>query len=623
MTGNKGPLRSHEDSTSREYIYHSSGQRVDTDIIVTEALRKQYPDLDLIVSPQGRLNLIAYASAGFATAVPLDDDANDKIYGSSLKWRSYLPPPRRLDHGAGAIVEQVFFGKFLYKWNDTEFLMYIANGRDGVASYPDITNHYILTRETHKVDQLIKEATLWGTQLHNEVWVFDQGWWQKSAELYNSVKKSNWDDVILEEGMKKAIIADVDNFFDGKATYDKLKVPWKRGIIYYGPPGNGKTISIKAMMHALYERGAKDNNLTVPTLYVRTLASFAGPEYSLHAIFQKAREEAPCYLVFEDLDSIVSDYVRSYFLNEVDGLKSNDGILMVGSTNHLDRLDPGISKRPSRFDRKYYFPNPDFEQRVAYAQFWQGKLKDNEEVKFPDELCPAIAKITDKFSFAYMQEAFIASLLAIARRQDNPEARRWAGPEAQEEEEERVHLLGGNDTDADLDDLVLWQEIQKQVKLLKEEMDKKKVEEPPQPPPHLHQPATQPGYQPVKSKAQRKSVRKVDWWLGQDLHDAVEAMEGKPYASSGLPPMPASVPFAPQHPPAPPLHEDPTRGKEALLRMYNDLMPSLQRAVFDEYQRGAWGMEASQHEDWGAHLRERAPDSEKIEAMERALGGRA
>lgn len=60
-------------------------------------------------------------------------------------------------------------------------------------------------------------------------------------------------------------------------------------------------------------------------------------------IFQQARRYAPCYLVFEDLDTIVSEDVRSYFLNEVDGLKSNDGIFMIGSTNHLDRLDPGIS----------------------------------------------------------------------------------------------------------------------------------------------------------------------------------------------------------------------------------------------------------------------------------------
>ncbi len=70
---------------------------------------------------------------------------------------------------------------------------------------------------------------------------------------------------------------------------------------------------------------------------------FAGPEYSIQLIFRKARQYAPCYLVFEDLDSIVSDGVRSYFLNEVDGLQSNDGIFMIGSTNHLDRLDPGIA----------------------------------------------------------------------------------------------------------------------------------------------------------------------------------------------------------------------------------------------------------------------------------------
>lgn len=77
-----------------------------------------------------------------------------------------------------------------------------------------------------------------------------------------------------------------------------------------------------------------------------------GPEYSIKQIFSQARRYAPCYLVFEDLDSIVSDNVRSYFLNEVDGLKSNDGVFMVGSTNHLDRLDPGIAVRQFLWEPK-------------------------------------------------------------------------------------------------------------------------------------------------------------------------------------------------------------------------------------------------------------------------------
>jgi len=201
-------------------------------------------------------------------------------------------------------------------------------------------------------------------------------------------------------------------------------------------------------MHALYER--KD---PVPTLYVRSLSSFAGPEYSIDQIFSLARRTAPCYLVFEDLDSIVRDSVRSYFLNEVDGIKRNDGILMLGSTNHLDRLDPGISKRPSRFDRKYLFPNPNESQRVAYAHYWQKKLESNKDVEFPDALCKAIASITDGFSFAYIQEAMVASLLAIAARGGS--------------DHEKNDSSGGDDQ---LDKLILWREIKKQVKILRNEM---------------------------------------------------------------------------------------------------------------------------------------------------------
>lgn len=123
-------------------------------------------------------------------------------------------------------------------------------------------------------------------------------------------------------------------------------------------------------------------------------------------------------------------------------------ILLTVSSSHLDRLDPGISKRPSRFDRKYLFPNPNHEQRVMYAQFWQRKLKDNKEIEFPDKLCEAVSSITDGFSFAYMQEAFVASLLALATNN--------------KEEERR---------DTDLDKLPLWQQLKKQIKILRDELN--------------------------------------------------------------------------------------------------------------------------------------------------------
>lgn len=162
-------------------------------------------------------------------------------------------------------------------------------------------------------------------------------------------------------------------------------------------------------MNSLYSRPEP-----IPTLYVKSLAGCHGPHYSIRKIFVKARETAPCLLVFEDLDSLISDKVKSFFLNEVDGLENNDGIMMIGSTNYLERLDAGITKRPSRFDRKYHFTLPAREERVKYAEFWRGKLVKNKAgLDFPEELCDAVADITEGFSFAYLKELFVTSLLLV------------------------------------------------------------------------------------------------------------------------------------------------------------------------------------------------------------------
>ena len=464
--------------TSRQFFDHSSANRVNTDAVIVQAIRAEYPELHLTVVPQYNNDILAYASAGHAGLAPIDNEKD------RLSWRLFLPPARRLDGGRGFVGDSVSFGKYLLDWQGKEYIVYLVNGRDGLSAYPWVVNQYVLSPSVEASNKLLFEAGVWNNELHNEVWVFDGGWWQKSAELYESVQKASWDDVILEKSMKNSIIKDVENFFESRDTYERLKVPWKRGVIYYGPPGNGKTISIKAMMHALYKRKEQ-----VPTLYVKTLASFMGPEYSINEIFRLARRTAPCYLVFEDLDSVVTDEVRSYFLNAVDGIQKNDGILMVGSTNHLDRLDPGIAKRPSRFDRKYRFPNPNMDERTAYMKYWQGKLSDNEDVEFPDKLCPAVAKITNGFSFAYLQEAMIASLLAIARDQDTfgertclecmePHGIPENGSTCDRDSTRPFKGLFDwvwtvrqiDEEDSSLDDYVLWREIKKQVRILREEM---------------------------------------------------------------------------------------------------------------------------------------------------------
>ncbi|KIX06380.1 uncharacterized protein Z518_04356 [Rhinocladiella mackenziei CBS 650.93] len=398
-------------SVAEAFFRNASAPRVDTDAVILNIIQNKHPGVPVTTVPEGNCNLKAYAAAGYAsieTAEP-QHQSGSNVYPDTLKWTLYIPPQKRLDGGNGIVADEVFFESYIYKWQNMAFLVYFVDGRDGAFLGSQIRNQYILGNKA-AVRTLVATAGRYQSILHDEIWVFNQGFWRKDPLLYRSIMKSHWEDVILDQEMKDDLIETAQRFFDSRDQYDRLRVPWKRGIIFHGPPGNGKTISIKATMHMLYNRTPP-----IPTLYVQTLVSFVPPEFSIETIFTKARQEAPCYLVFEDLDSLVTDQTRSFFLNAVDGLSENEGILMVGSTNHLERLDPGIAKRPSRFDRKYLFPNPNFDQRVKYCQYWQRKLKDNKGIEFPNEICEAAAKITDQFSFAYIQEAFVSALLTIAR----------------------------------------------------------------------------------------------------------------------------------------------------------------------------------------------------------------
>ena len=244
---------------SREYFNHSSAKRINTDAFVVDKIRAEYPELHLTVVPQYNCNIAAWAASGRAGLAPIDNEKD------RLRWRNYIPPATRLGGPQGVLSDYVSFGKFLLDWQGKSYILYIVDGRDGTVM--ELTNQYILSPSVESTNKLLVEAGIWNNELHDEIWVFDQGFWSKSIDLYDSIRDASWDDVILEKSIKDAIINDVQNFFDSRNTFEKLRVPWKRGIIYHGPPGNGKTISIKAMMSTLYKRKEP-----IPT--ASTLSSF-------------------------------------------------------------------------------------------------------------------------------------------------------------------------------------------------------------------------------------------------------------------------------------------------------------------------------------------------------------
>lgn len=411
---------------------HVSNTREDTELSVAELLRDSHPQHHVTRTSTSKVDLVGFAEAGHATATPRRESGFDAS-------RVYKAPSSRLDREPGKLEDNVRFGSWEYKWEGRDFIIYTIEYRDvymrnfkhTFALAPRTGDDLVNSHGPHPdTDALLMIAGAWTKELHEEIYVYDDTRWNKSKELWKSVASSTWDDIVLDPAMKSTLVSDVESFFDNEELYHQLSVPWKRGVIFHGVPGNGKTLSVKALINSLSKRKEP-----VPSLYVKSFdgAPCVNPKYSINEIFKHARAMAPCLLVFEDIDSLVEERTRSYFLNEVDGIDSNEGILMIGSTNHLDRLDPAIAKRPSRFDRKYHFKVPGEAERVAYGEYWAAKLRGSGIVEFPDELCPLIAKMTEGFSFAYMKELFVSSLLAIAR-----------GASADEVDEEAKSDSGGS-----------------------------------------------------------------------------------------------------------------------------------------------------------------------------------
>ncbi len=239
-------------------------------------------------------------------------------------------------------------------------------------------------------------------EVRDEVLVFANGCWQRSPALRESIRDATFESLVLAEGAKEALVGDFRSFLGAREEYERFGVPWKRGALFVGPPGNGKTHAVKALINAL----------DLPCLYVQSFGAHHGanPQACVAAVFDRARRITPCALVLEDLDSLLTPATRSFLLNELDGFASNTGIVTIATTNHPERLDVAIVERPSRFDRKYHFALPDAALRESYLRWWRGRLAA--EVSLEDDLLREVAEATHGFSFAYAKELVFSSLVA-------------------------------------------------------------------------------------------------------------------------------------------------------------------------------------------------------------------
>ena len=261
-------------------------------------------------------------------------------------------------------------------------------------------HHWIIADEKQIAEDFFTAVCEWSCEVRGEILVYHDAYFRKDKKLFESIKSATFDNLILPEALKQQIQNDFQQFFDSREVYERYNIPWKRGAIFIGPPGNGKTHTLKALI----------NQLGKPCLYIRSFkAEHSTEEENMGEVFKRARMTTPCVIVLEDLDSMIDDNNRAFFLNELDGFHSNTGMVVLSTTNHPEKLDSSILDRPSRFDRKYYFQLPAETERLAYISKWNHDLQP--ELRVSARAATEVARETEGFSFAYLKELFISSMV--------------------------------------------------------------------------------------------------------------------------------------------------------------------------------------------------------------------
>ncbi|CAD2107339.1 AAA family ATPase, putative [Plasmodium vinckei] len=187
-------------------------------------------------------------------------------------------------------------------------------------------------------------------------------------ELYIDIPKTRIKDIggykIVKQCIKECLI--YPKVY--KKLYEKYNIQTPKGILLYGPPGCSKTLFAKAIASEINMNFISVKGPEIFSKYV------GESEKTIRDIFKKARENSPCVIFFDEIDSIasnrnlnqnfVSNRVLCQLLNEIDGISIRADVIILGATNRPDLIDPA-ALRPGRFDRIIYVPLPNYKSRFS------------------------------------------------------------------------------------------------------------------------------------------------------------------------------------------------------------------------------------------------------------------
>jgi cell division protease FtsH len=188
---------------------------------------------------------------------------------------------------------------------------------------------------------------------------------------YDKVKKRLRQE-ILDVLRKRDAAADAEEI-------TRLEELIPRGMIFWGPPGTGKTFFAKAIAAGI---GAAIQIISGPEMKSKWVGE---SEENLRQVFHKARQSAPSIIVFDELDSFatargtytgsgVEHSMVNQLLTEMDGFHKEELVFVVGTTNYVESLDPALL-RPGRFEFHLHIPYPEPEDRREILRIYDKKMR--------------------------------------------------------------------------------------------------------------------------------------------------------------------------------------------------------------------------------------------------------
>jgi transitional endoplasmic reticulum ATPase len=226
--------------------------------------------------------------------------------------------------------------------------------------------------------------------------------------------------------------------------FEKFGMSPSKGVLFYGPPGCGKTLMAKAVANE-----CQANFISVKGPELLTMW-FGESEANVRDVFEKARQAAPCVLFFDELDSIAqqrggsqgdgggaADRVMNQLLTEMDGVGAKKNVFIVGATNRPDIIDTALM-RPGRLDQLIYIPMPDFESRLGILRATLRKSPVSKDVDLS-----YLASQTDKFTGADLTEICQSACKMAIREEierdiERGRLREEAGEDMEDEDEDEL-----------------------------------------------------------------------------------------------------------------------------------------------------------------------------------------